>query len=326
MIYITGGRQNSRVRSVELYRCELAVLAAVDTETGVLTRLFEYCSPVSVKAEDNASVVFKSGHLDEKYFYLCTTTEVLLLDRHTLATVAYISHPHFNDLHHVRPAPDGSLIVTCTGLDSVFRMNCAGEMLAEWSTIGEDTWARFDKAQDYRKVLSTKPHKSHPNFCFFVGDDLYANRLQQRDCVCLTDGSQPSYPYKLAGGHDGIARNGRIYLTTVNGFVIVFDQRSREVVEKVDLNEIVRSEYALGWCRGVEILPDGRLIVGFSRLRPTKWAENVKWLKYRLSMSSEKPRLPTRLCCIDISRQRIEWELNLEDQGLNEIYSVIRSE
>ena len=65
MIYITGGRQNSRVRSVELYRCELAVLAAVDTETGVLTRLFEHCSPVSVKAEDNASVVFKSGHLDE---------------------------------------------------------------------------------------------------------------------------------------------------------------------------------------------------------------------------------------------------------------------
>ncbi len=61
-----------------------------------------------------------------------------------------------------------------------------GEILREWSVIGEDTWARFSRQIDYRKVPTTKPHRSHPNFAFLLEGDIWTTRCDQKDAICLT--------------------------------------------------------------------------------------------------------------------------------------------
>ena len=54
------------------------------------------------------------------------------------------------------------------------------------------------------------------------------------------------------------------------------------------LNEIEESTAPLGWCRGV--LPVGEVAcVGFSRLRPTRFRRNVRWVKRGLRRRSVYP-------------------------------------
>jgi hypothetical protein len=87
----------------------------------------------------------------------------------------------------------------------------------------------------------------------------------------------------------------------------------------VDLNQIAGGG-ASGWCRGLEVLDEDRVVVAFSRLRPTKWRENVRWAKRRLG-SRGVGLLPTRLAMVDLRTERF-WEANLEPVGLYAVFSV----
>lgn len=90
-----------------------------------------------------------------------------------------------------------------------------------------------------------------------------------------------------------------------------------------DLNKFQKDNKSLGWCRGYQKI-DSRNYVGFSRIRPTKFIENVKWLGNKLS-DKVKLKMPTRLVCYDKNYSRLIKEINLEDYGINWIFSILKN-
>src|SRR5262249_19989190 len=152
-LYVLGARQRKLLlkRESEWNLYEAALILQVDTESGKVRTCLEYESPREVRATDTSSIVFKSGTLVKDTLYACTSTEVLILKVPEFRRIGYISHPCFNDLHHVAPTADGGLLVVNTGLDMLVKVNARGDLEAEWSVLGEDPWARFSRSTDYRK-------------------------------------------------------------------------------------------------------------------------------------------------------------------------------
>ena len=143
----------------------------------------------------------------------------------------------FNDLHHVVPDSSGNLLVTSTGLEMVVRVTPDGEILDQWNVLGEDPWEKFSRDTDYRKVDSTKPHRSHPNFAFELDGNIWATRFYQRDAVCLSDPSK-RIDIGVQAPHDGLVRNGSIHFTTVDGHIVIVSRHSLLVEKIIDLKTI----------------------------------------------------------------------------------------
>lgn len=196
-----------------------------------------------------------------------------------------------------------------------------GRVLKQWNVLGEDPWSRFSREVDYRKVESTKPHQSHPNCVFQLGQDVWATRLMQKDAICLTTPGRRIH-IEVQRPHDGIVRGDRIYFTTVDGRIVIANRNSLAVEQIVDLNEIHRvrdhEDVLLGWCRGVLPVNDQRLWVGFTRVRKTKFTENVMWIKHGFQ---EKDKA-THIGLYDIVEKRCLQEINLERFGLNVIFGI----
>jgi len=89
-------------------------------------------------------------------------------------------------------------MVVVTGLDMVIEVAPDGEVLREWSVVGEDTWSRFSREVDYRKVPTTRPRRAHPIFAFLLGNDIWATRCNLKDAVCLT---KPGKRIDIAGSY-----------------------------------------------------------------------------------------------------------------------------
>src|SRR5262245_50341771 len=109
-LFVTGGEQHGVphwTREWKLYKT--AVVVRVDN--GALTRVLEYQSPPEHCPDDTPCIVFKAGTVHGNIAYLCTQTEVLVCDFPSFAIRQVISHPCFNDVHHVAPAADGRLFV-----------------------------------------------------------------------------------------------------------------------------------------------------------------------------------------------------------------------
>jgi hypothetical protein len=236
----------------------------------------------------------------------------------------YLSLPAFNDLHHVRARPDGRLIVVNTGLDMVMVLDWDGDISAEMSAAGEpDPWARFSRDVDYRGVLTTKPHKAHPNYSFLLDGEIWATRCEQKDAICLTAQTQPPIPIGDQCAHDGVLAGGKLYFTTVDGLVHVFDAASRERRQTVDLNRVTGRLGPLGWCRGLCVLENDVVVVGFTRLRRTKFKEKVAWAKYRLGRGgTSQTRQPAHIAAYDLRRQQLLWEANVEQFGMHVVFSI----
>lgn len=283
--------------------------------------VFDYTSPLEIRPADSPSLTLKAGYLDGDRLYLCTQTEVLVLDARSLQVARAVSHPWFNDVHHVRPGFEGNLLVVSTGLDMVLDVEPSGNIARYWQVLGEDPWQRFDPNVDYRQVLTTKPHASHPNHVFLFRDQLWVTRFEQRDAACLTD-TQPPLHLGLQRPHDGVVRGDRVAFTLVDGRVALCRLDPPRLEHVVDLNQISRMPHALGWCRGLEWVDDRHLLVGFSRLRPSRWRENLRWVKYRVKPGSTSGLLPTRIGMLDIDSNRWLWELDLEQHGMNSVYSI----
>ncbi len=323
LLYAVGGEQKADAshRTREYHHYAAALVVGVDTDTGRLEKLVEYITPPDACASTaDPSITFKTATLQDGLLYVPTQTEILVYDVPSFERRAYISLPFMNDVHHVRPAPDGSLYIANTGLDSVAEISPAGAVLREWNVLDEDTWARFSRAVDYRKVVSTKPHHAHPNNVFFLDGEVWVTRCKQKDIRCLTR-DVPPVPVGENYIHDGVRHGDRVYLTGVNGEVVVVDVHSKTVVERHDLHAIGGGGPPLGWCRGLEVLDDDLVVVGFSRLRPTKWEENVRWVKHKLGGSGADLRA-TRLVLYDLAKARLIWEIDLEPAGMNVVFSV----
>ena len=95
-----------------------------------------------------------------------------------------ISLKIFNDLHHVIKH-NNDLYIVVTGLDIVVRYSLSKKkVLFIYNCFPEvDTWNRFDKKKDYRKINTTKPHFSHPNHVTIYNDKLYITRYKQQDVL-----------------------------------------------------------------------------------------------------------------------------------------------
>lgn len=317
-LYVIGGRQRSprplRAGNRNWDGYDRGLIAQVNLETRRLDLRVAYESPPEVCAPDNSAITFQASTVQGGKLYTCTQTEVLIYTLPDFEQVGYISLPHFNDVHHVHPTPDGTLLVANAGLEMIMEITPDGQVRRVWNVLGEEPWGRFAQDVDYRP-LSTKPHHAHPNYVFCVGEDIWATRFHQGDTLCLTN---PQKRIQLSSEriHDGLLHEGLLYFTSVSGKIIVANPRTLSVEEVIDLNSMHPEGTLLGWCRSV--LVDGdRLWVGFSRIRPTKFRENVSWV-----MHGFRYVLPTRVACYDLQKRAHVTDVDLEEFGFGAVYSV----
>lgn len=321
-LYISGGRQrNTLFRRLEEWQSsEQALLIELDPAGNKSKVCIEYVSPPEVCADELPAVLFKSASLDGSKMYTCTSTEVLVYELPSFNLLHYISLPCFNDLHHVCPTERGTLLVAITGLDMVVEITTSGELVREWSVLGEDPWSRFSRQTDYRKIASTKPHRSHPNHVFELGGEAWVTRLEQRDAICLSNPG-PRIDIAIQRPHDGYIFGDRIYFTTVDGHIVIANRRTLAIEERVDLNQLGNpSGQLLGWCRGVLPVDERFVWAGFTRVRPTKFRENVAWIK-NAGVDRNKP---SHLALYDLKTKSCEGEIEMEPHGIGVVFSILR--
>ncbi|MBA3688135.1 MAG: hypothetical protein H0W81_04840 [Chloroflexi bacterium] len=273
-----------------------------------------YTTPSAHCPDEMPGILFKSGHLEGNRLYVPTQTEILIYSVPAFELVTVVSLPFFNDLHHVRPSRSDGLIVTVTGLDLVVELGFDGALRNEWSATSEDPWQRFSRDTDYRKYRTTKPHLAHPNFTFYLGDELWTTRFEQRDAISLT---RLGRSIELGGErvHDGVVDDERIYFTHVDGKVSIAGCGSLRVEDRIDLADFYDHDSLLGWTRGIAVDGPG-VWIGFTRVRKTRFRENVAWVKGRRS-------LPTRVAYFDLASRRLGPTIELERSGMNALFSVL---
>ena len=322
-IWVVGGEQRGVphwTKEWKLYKKGLVLRI----EQGHVDRVLEYESPAEHCADESPSIVFKAASISGDRAYLCTQTEVLICDFPSFSIRNVVSLPCFNDLHHVAVAPDGRLFVAVTGLDAVAELAPDGALLNLSSVIEGSVWDRFSPNVDYRKVPTTKPHRSHPNFIFFLDGKPWVTRFQQRDAVPLNrqTATRSTFELGVEGAHDGCVTADSIYFTAVNGLVLRFGLGSGEK-QTFDLNRM-RGPYEhrpLGWCRG--ILPSAKeALVGFSRIRYTSLRHNLDWVRHGFRDDERQPPAPTRVARYDLEGQRFIDEIIVEGAGMNTVFSI----
>jgi hypothetical protein len=323
-LYILGGHQKERwFRPLEASnRFDLALILRLDTDGETSERLVEYLTPCDAKAQAGSSNLFASGALYANKLYACTYTEVLVFEVPHFRRVTYISLPRFNSLHHVCPTRQGTLIVANTGLDMVVEITLEGKVLREWNVLGRSPWERFSQNVDYRKLASTKPHLSHPNFVFQILDDVWVTRFHQKDAICLTRQTQ-QIRIGVERPHDGLLHEGSLYFTTVDGHLVIVDATSLTVVSVLDLREFCAYPFnGPAWCRGILVINKDVVWVGFTRIRKTMLMQAGNWIKHGF----REMDAPTHVAVFNLSERRCLKAINLEPHGINILFSILNTE
>lgn len=318
--YISGGRQRGSLfrRLEEWQSSEEALLVELDPAKNESSIRLAYVSPSEVCADELPAILFKAATVQQNRLYACTSTEVLVYDVPSFQLQHYVSMPCFNDLHHVHPTTRGTLLVAVTGLDMVVEITLAGELLRQWNVLGEDPWGRFSPNVDYRKVATTKPHRSHPNHVFELDGEVWVTRLIQRDAICLSKPG-PRIDIATQRPHDGYIFGDRIYFTTVDGHVVIANRKTLQVEQTIDLNQMSDPPgQVLGWCRGVLPLDERWLWAGFTRIRPTKLIENLAWIK-----NGPPQDKASHVALYDLVRKKCELEIDTEPHGVGVVFSLL---
>lgn len=324
-IYLSGGREKITAQfKTEAEQYAAGLILELDLDSGAVRQCVEHKTDQTFMALDG-SILFKSGTLTEEKLYVCTQTEVLVYNRQTWKLERLLSHRSFNDLHHVLPISEREILVANTGLDRIQKFDVKGNLLQEWPVIDERLWGgRFKEEIDYRKVLSTKPHLSHPNYCFLNEGEYWVTRFEQRDAICLTDPTRLPLNVGVERPHDGVPRGDRVAFTTVDGH-LVFSQTKGGTPEIINLNDYYKGDSPLGWCRGLYFQND-YVWVGFSRLRPTKIMKNLSWIKHGFKTVGIYGMRPTRIACFDLTNKKLVREVNLEDHGMHAVFGIMGDE
>jgi hypothetical protein len=320
-IYVIGGElRRSIFRKIEEWQSsQKGVIVQLNPQDKTSKLCVEYVSHAEVCAPELPAVLFKSASLVGDRLYACTSTEVLIYQVPEFRLLQYISLPCFNDLHHVCPTKEGTLLVAVTGLDMVVELSADGQLMREWSVIGEEPWQRFSRDVDYRRVATTKPHRSHPNHVFQLDGEIFVTRFEQRDAISLTRPGRRIH-IGVERPHDGCLFGDSIYFTTVDGQVVVASQKTLEVENVYDLKKMHGSEQVLGWCRGLLPVDEQRVWVGFTRVRPTKFRENLAWIK-RSGVGGQADRA-SHIGLYDLERGICLEEIALEAHGVGIVFSL----
>lgn len=316
-LYIVGGRQ-AEPRPISAGNgnwdgYDRGVILRINPSTQAWEECINYVSPPEARLQEETAITFQAGAIQDNVLYICTQTEVLIYELPAFKQIGYLSLPIFNDLHHVRPTPTGELLIANAGLEMVVHAALNGNIHNAWNVLGEELW-QLKSDVDFRK-LSTKPHRAHPNYLFYIGSEPWATRFQQGDAICLT---QPEKHIQISTEriHDGLFHEDKIYFTGVSGWIYIADASTLTVDRAINLSDMHPEGTLLGWCRSLYVDGD-KLWVGFSRIRPTKWRENVTWL-----MRGFKYVRPTHIACYDLAKGVCVEEINLEPMGLNAVYSI----
>ena len=320
-IFVGGGQFRRRVfRKLEEWTvCKRAMLVEIDPVTKSSRSCVEYESPKDAAPGELPAFTFKSSTLRDNRLYTCTSTEVMIYDLPSFHLATYISLPIFNDLHHVYPTPQGTLLVMVTGLDMVAEVSLDGRFLRHWDVMGEDTWSIYSRNTDYRKVPTTKPHRAHANHIFQLGDEIFATRFHQRDAISLQDPGR-RIEIGIQRPHDGFLFNGSLYFTTVDGHVVIVDPLTLKIERIHDLNKMSGSSgETLGWCRGLLPLDERFVWVGFTSDRPTKFRENLNWVRQR-----QWTRRPSHIALYDLQSGSCLEEIGTEPHGIGVVFTLFQ--
>ena len=300
--------------------CYEAGIYEIDFKRKCLQRSYTEAKPNYQIYARGYSLTFRGGSLLGANLYTCTHSEIVEFDMSTFTVKNRRSHRLFNDLHHVAATSTG-LLFASTGIDHIGEYSEAGEIRL-YPVFDGSEYEPPDMETDYR-ILSTKPHRSHPNHVFQVGDRLWATRFNQKDAVCLGDLSR-RLPIGEGKPHDGLIREGRLHFTTVDGKIVVYDPRTLERLDLHDIAALYRND-SPGWCRGLEVIGEFAY-VGFSAFRWTLSLENIRFLAKNLVSLGKKLNRdqPARIVKYDMRERRIVDEMLLDGGEIGLIFSILR--
>jgi hypothetical protein len=321
-IFVGGGqfRRSIFQKLEEWHFTKRAMLIEIDPATKHSRRCVEYESPKEAAPDELPALIFKSCTLRGDELYACTSTEVMIYELPSFRLATYISLPFFNDVHHVYPTPQGTLLVMVTGLDMVAEVSLKGEFLGHWDVMGQDTWSIFSRDIDYRKILTTKPHRAHANHIFQLGDEIFITRFHQRDAISLQDPTR-RIEIGIQRPHDGFLFNGSLYFTTVDGHVVIVNPKTLKIERVIDLNKMGGpSGGSLGWCRGLCPLDERFLWVGFTRIRRTIFRENLNWIR-----RGQNTHRSSRIALYDLQNLSCLEEIETEPHGIGVVFTLFQT-
>jgi len=318
---VTGARRSAAEFSMDnLAESYQAVLCEVDFERGVVLRSYVEDKPDPAISVQAYSASFRGCSRYGNTLYSCTHSEIVEFEIDNFTVKNRITLPVFNDLHHVMRSENG-LIFASTGIDHVGMIEAAQTRL--YPVLPQGDYAEVDPRADYR-VICTKPHKAHPNHVFRIDGQLWVTRFEQRDAVRL-DNFDERLAVEVERPHDGLVVDNRVYFTTVNGAIVVFDAKSRRRLEVHDLTQLQRNP-KMGWCRGIEVVGDCAY-VGFSTIRKTRSMDNLSFLTDRFMQWRDGllNAAPARIMKYDLRRRKIVSEMRFRHSELGIMFSILRS-
>jgi hypothetical protein len=157
---------------------------------------------------------------------------------------------------------------------------------------------------------------------FQLDDEVWVTRFDQRDAISLT---RPGRRIDIAvqRPHDGQVVEDWIYFTTVDGNLVIANRHSLKIEEVFNLNTIDNpQQLVLGWCRGVAVMEKDKVWIGFSRIRTTRFKENLLWAKHGFEIRNK----PTHIALYDLAGKKCLDEIDLEPHGLAVLFSVNNAE
>ncbi len=327
-LIFTGGRQSKSKLSYfnkEWNNGISGIILEYDTNTKKIVEKINYKTPEKYRPLKDYSISFKSGSIYKNKLYITTLTEILIFSLPEYNIIDRISLKIFNDLHHVI-FHEKNLFIVVTGLDIVVKYSLQKNNIEKiYNCYPEiDTWDRFDKNTDYRKINTTKPHNSHPNHVSIFKNKLFITRYKQQDVIIYSMEGKILQHIKLNIGipHDGLLFNNKFIYTTVNGRIIKVNSNDFSDINIFDLNKHEKKGRSLGWCRGYQELNSSNY-VGFSRIRPTKFMENIKWLGNKIT-DEVKLKMPTRIIEYNSDFSNINNIIMLEKHKMNWIFSILK--
>ena len=302
-----------------------ARLLALDPAAGGMRALLAVDEGGPNFPAEHPNLQFTASCTEPGALWLAMDTEVRRYGWPGLQLQAVYSHPCFQNVHSV--AVRGSeLWVTSTGLDLVVVLDKAtGAVREVLHAEGGDPWRRFDRATDWRQVHSTRPHLSHPNAVFWIGDEPWVLRCTQEDAVPLRrPGARPvdiSRAKRAISVHDGVHHGGRLWFTLVDGTLVGVDPADPWAPPlDVELWRLPGFGGLRGWCRGLCFL-GGVAYVGFSRLRRTRNAAKLDWV--RRTLGRGVPVEQASVLAVDLQAGRIVNDYRFKPGSIDAIYGIM---
>lgn len=232
--------------------------------------------PDSELAVPNKSLT--GGLVKGGILWVCSSNQILGLNRRSLKVERVINDPLFNDLHYVLPE-ESHLTVVNTGLESIDTLSYAGDLL-DRTLLTSDARTSFRAAKDSCfRTTDSKPHFMHACHCSRTPErELLVTFVRQRRVVNLSNWQWVSPEYG-APPHEGFLQvhpgtsQLLLWATTVPGLICATDPISHETVHCWKLKD-----YGIptGWTRGLTLLPHG-ILVGTTCIRETNHDYFRRW-------------------------------------------------